>query len=549
LTDNNHVVVSVNFTGAPAAPDPASVYQGSQIIIVRANGTKFPNGDPWRCLTCSIPAANSQGADPDIRDYPQTFNDGLRILAGYNVLQSQVPFQNDNWSPNTTHVYPLRWNTAANGSGPGGSIRELRLHPDSVHLGFNALTISANGVGETSYFSRLSFNPSPSTGTPLVPRYDLVNVTQFADSKNPGSAYIKGDTLVLNSSAIGIVGEFRGFTGKGDEMLTIATIDSGNYDIIAIDLQNGQVRRITERPGYADPIGYSYDGRWSVILDTRATNRTFFLDGMRHVPPVADLVSGAFAASIRNNGPRRFFQPFLFDNHGDCGSYGGQQINAGDGKAGSPSDPNWNALADPRWSWDGTKVIYHQALVVSPHCGGSNPLPCPVSTAQGGRNFRLMLATLTSRKPKPYQPIAPVSDAVPWGTPYVPGGVGPSGGPLPGGNFTLYGSASGYAKVSLFNNTKGAITSVAATYFNFSNDGCNYLSGSESVTTSPLTVTNSRFDWYSNLTVTGEIYATKVTGPGGWHASDDVLTNIFQANGTLVTTVNGVSYYQPVNGG
>lgn len=64
----------------------------------------------------------------------------------------------------------------------------------------------------------------------------------------------------------------------------------------------------------------------------------------------------------------------------------GQKVNAaGDGSPGSVKDPYWNGGADPRWSLDGTRILYFQTLTVAPDCGGVNPLPCPHSTAPGGR--------------------------------------------------------------------------------------------------------------------------------------------------------------------
>src|SRR5947199_1617207 len=128
----------------------------------------------------------------------------------------------------------------------------------------------------------------------------------------------------------------------------------------------------------------SPDGKWFVIEDTRGSDRQMFLAGMRGLPPLTDLVTVSAVSSVRNNGDRRFFQPFLLDRYGDRGNYYGQQLNAGNGKPGSPSDPNWNAMADPRWSPDGGSVVYWQAQVTSPACGGSNPLPCPPTTEADG---------------------------------------------------------------------------------------------------------------------------------------------------------------------
>ena len=51
-------------------------------------------------------------------------------------------------TPAATHIYPIRWNRSADGSGSGGSMRELRLNPDDVHLGWNALIFGGpTGIG------------------------------------------------------------------------------------------------------------------------------------------------------------------------------------------------------------------------------------------------------------------------------------------------------------------------------------------------------------------------------------------------------------------
>src|SRR2546423_2994586 len=161
---------------------------------------------------------------------------------------------------------------------------------------------------------------------------------------------------------------------------------------------------------------------------------------------------------MRNNRNRRFFQPYLLDARGDRGDYHGQQLNAcgakDDATPGSRSicDPLWNGRADPAWSPDGTEVVYWQALVTAPSCGGTNPLPCPASKEPGGRRTRLMLAKLTSRKPLTPKQVAPVPDTVPWGIPYHPSDPFPIHGHLPAGNYVLPGKRSGSATVAITEN-------------------------------------------------------------------------------------------------
>jgi len=553
LPDGYHVVALMEFVGAPAAPDPASIYSGNQIIIVKADGTKFSDGDPWKCVTCGVPAQNAIGINRAL-DYPQTFRDGKRILAGTNIIDCSPFLVTDKQcTADRVHVYPIRWNITPDGSGGGGDIRELRLHPDNVHLGFSSMLIAHNRFDQFGYLARLEFNPKPTTGEPLAPRYDLTNVTLLfregvdqrvltVDPKRP-------DQLRINHNGIE-VGEFRGFSGTGREAYYVGyPWESSNLDVFAVDFTTGKVRRLTTHPEYVDPMDSSPDDKWLVIEDTRGSDRQMFLAAMRGLPPITDIVTSAATSSTRNNGERRFFQPFLLDRWGDRGNYYGQQLNAGNGKPGSPSDPNWNAKADPRWSPDGTSVIYWQSLVTSPACGGNNPLPCPESTEPGGRRMRMMIARFMSRKPVLTKAPTPISDTVPWGTPYIPGTPIPTRAVLPEGNYTLRGAVSGTARVSIAHTPDhSAVSTVAVAYENYSDEHGVVFRGTERVTATRPALTTTSLDWYSDIVQTGKTSARKVTSPDGFKLTIDVMKNIFQATGTLTTAVDGKTYRQPSNG-
>ena len=180
LPDGHAVSASIKFAGAPAAPDRASIYTGTQLIIVKTDGKKFPNGDAWKCITCGVPPANAMGTTAAL-DYPQPFRDSKRILAGTNIIDC-APFRlvDRRCTPAKTHVYPIRWNVTPDGSGRTGNMRELRLHPDNVHLGWNHILFEPI-LAQEAYIGRLKFNPSPTTGTPLAPRYELTNVIGLYD--------------------------------------------------------------------------------------------------------------------------------------------------------------------------------------------------------------------------------------------------------------------------------------------------------------------------------------------------------------------------------
>ncbi|KAJ5761584.1 hypothetical protein N7533_003623 [Penicillium manginii] len=556
LPDGDHVTASLVFTGAPASPDPRSNYTGLNLIIVRTNGTLFPNGDAWKCITCGIPADQKYGLTSSMDyQYPQAFADGTRVLAGSYIIDCGTSqLASPKCTPDKVHIYPLRWNTSPTGSGAGGAIRELRKHPDDVHLTFNALSYSGSIVSQYAYFARLQFNPAPTNGTPLTPRYDLVNVTGLYSSEPTSIFSFKGKNMMINEQAIA-VGEARGLNGVGNEVQYIGfPAESCNIDIFDINLESGKVARMTYGPEYVDPFDVSPDGQWAVIMDTTTTNRMMFLSGMRGIPPLVDSLLTAAISSIRNNGGRRFFVPWVYPRKipyvNSDRSYEGQQVNAaGDGSPGSVNDPFWNGGADPRWSPDGTQIAYFQLLTVAPDCGGSNPLPCPVSTAQGGRTARLMLATLTSRKPQKATKVQPVSDTIRWGVPYIPGSTVPAGLGLSYGNFSLPGKVSGHADVTFTANSAGtALETVDVTYYNYSDNGDNFIAGHEKVTALSPNATLIHVNWISNLSSTGTSRSTKVTSPDGFHFEIDIEENKFYANGTLTTTVDDMIYQQPCNG-
>lgn len=552
LPDSIHMIATLNYTGAPAG----SIYAGPQAVIIKTDGRTFPNGDPWKCITCGVPSANAVGLTDHEWNYPQSFSDSKRLLVGTRIVQCDEPLASTTCTPNNTYMYPLYCKNTADGSGPGGPMRELRLHPDDQHLAWNSFVIDDSGFDQFSYYGKLVVKSMPTTGEPLAPRFDLETVSVlFSPDANATIAIDpeRPDHLLVNKSAIEI-GEARGFSGAKNEVAYIGyPVESCNMDVFAVKLTNGALRRITSHPEYCDPLGISADGEWSVVLDTRRSERMIFMSGLRGIPPLVDLVATAAVSSVRVNGVREFYDPWLVDYHGERGSYFGQMLN--DGGSGIPgsgafNDPNWFAQADPRWSPDGTKIVVRQELILPPACGVTNQPPCPDSTEPGGERARILFFNLTSRQPTapPTQPPGP--ELVPWGIPYVPDTIRVRKH-IPGGSYILEAGVSGHATVTITENSeKTEIVSVAVEYDNYSEDGLNVLNGFENVTATARENMAGDISWFSDLVQTGPWNGTKKTSPDGLHLAIDVLgdmPNIFRANGTLITIVNGESYHQPEN--
>lgn len=548
LPDGKHILAQVTFIGAPVAPNPASIYNGTQLIAIKTGRDKFPNGDAWKCLSCGVYREKTEELD-----YPQAFPDGKRALGGSSILDcGKHNLVDPQCTPKVAKWYSIRWNTSPDGSGAGGAIRELRIHPDGLHLGFNSFTQVNGKLGQNAYFSKLSYNPSPETGLPLSPRYDLVDVTILFDPEDTQPIEVHEDTLIINPQAIS-VGELRGFSGDGKEVTYVGyPTESSNIDAYAVDLGTGATRRLTSHPEYIDPLDFSPNNQWFVAMDTRGTDRQMWVSGMRNIPPITDLVSTSVTSATRNNGRRRFFRPYLLDRYGDRGDYYGQRLDdQGSGVAGSGdyNDPEWNARADPRWSPDGTQIVWWEEITLAPACGGQNPLPCYTSKEPGQAAYRAVVATLTSRKPHARIAVQPASNMVPWGKPYVQGSKSTARPQPAPGNYTLRGKVDGFARVIIGDDsTTKATNNVSVEYFNFTDDGMSFLTGTESVKTRSGSATLTLIDWYSDLVQTvGQAVNTKRTSSDGFHLAIDVLTNMFNANGTLSTKVNGNLYVQPVN--
>jgi hypothetical protein len=530
--DSRYVLLGVEYAGAPAT-GPASVYSGQQVVVESTEGRAFPGGDAWKCITCGVPAASRPGVT--VTGYPpaHALPGDRQVLVGNGILScGGYEITDPRCTPANTHIYPITLGGQPLGATiGGGQTREWRLSPDGVHLGWNALVQTAGSYDEFGFVGRLTWDAASS-------RYDLTNVTMLFNGAPQYQPYIvgPGSTLTFNDAAM--IGEWRGWSSDGTSVLGLQSYESDSIDAFETSLATGQSHPLTRHAEYTDPMFMSPNGKWMLNEEVTGSGRLDFIDAMQGIPPLTDqLPTTGFVSGIRNNSQRRFFLPYLVSTQ----SGRQEQVNAG-------GDPNWNAAADPVWLANSTAVVWAENQVVSPACGGANPLPCPVSAEPGGRHSRVMIARFPTLEPSPQVAPRPTSDAVPWGTPYTAGDAFPTRPHLPAGSYTVRGARSGSASVVITTDSSGTrIMTIKVSYANYSDQRGRVINGTESASLlidspfSPLT-------WNEDLTLAGRQSGTKVTSAGGFKLSPLILENIVQATGTMTTTIDGVTYTQPGNG-
>lgn len=523
---SDYMLVGAQFAGAPAS-GATSVYSGPQVLLVHTDGKTFPNGDPWKCLTCGLTYPANFGGPSGNNDftYPiNGFHDGKRALAGSAVIAcGDYEFADPRCTPDQMHAYPLYWD---NGTGKPGQLREPRLNPDDQHIGFSYIIATRAQYDEFAFAGKLRFDQANS-------RYAIDDVRMMF---NPSPQYLPykvepGNSLHFNPA--GMIGEFRGWTADGRSAIGIQSHESDNIDAWATDNSTGASRLLTHNAMYTDPNGTSPDGKYLLSEQLLGSGRMDFIGGMQGIPPLTDQAgTTGLVSSLHDNMNRRFFLPHLVD----IGSGRSQQLEPiGD----------WNTAADPAWLADSSAAVWADNFAC-----GANPSAhtCAGSPEPGGRNSRVMIARFPGLHATPPPAVPPAPEAT-WGVPYQPGQAMPVRPHLPAGSYTVKGAKKGEAKVEITEDAaKARIMNLSVAYTDYSDTPGVVLNGTESV------VRGSDSDiadmtLHENLTMTGRQQGTKKTSePDGFTMKAAMLQSGFQVTGTLTTTIDGCAYTQPANG-
>lgn len=175
--------------------------------------------------------------------------------------------------------------------------------------------------------------------------------------------------------------EAKSFTDGGKTLVFSATLaQAGNVDDFLLDLETGNVTRITSHPEWDEGAEFSPDGKWMVMESTRGQDVLSVITEIP-LPPLIDFSLVLPITNITLAGPMFApHEPFLLDRTGDRGDYFGQRLS-------TEGDEGWAVREGVHWHPDGTRVVWGAFL---------NP-------AQEDTHIRV--ARLTSRSPIPSQPI------------------------------------------------------------------------------------------------------------------------------------------------
>lgn len=402
--------------------------------------TIAPDGSDFRCLTCPLA---TPGVAPLWKPIP--FRDGRRVVVR---VGEQTPLAAADHGilecrPSVLDcqqavVVPVEPPSAGDPN-VSQDERELRPAPDGLHVGVTQIR-SGTPVSIVGRLER------------LADRYEI-----------------------RDARVVSAVGELKQFTPDQRAVIIAAYAQNpygaANPDAVRVDLADGRVSRVTNHPDYDEPVELSPDGEWFAVGSGRGGD---FLSVFSQVPRpgflnvAMETVVGFFFATQR----APLLEPWLVDRWGARGDYKGQLLNPGAFAEG------WEGRMIMNWSPDGTRIAFWEAPI------------SPGPDWQGGPS-RLVVTTLTSRTPTTLPAPQPMP-SLDW-APSVAGYVPPPHDPT-----SRAGAFSGTATVSY---VPGTVHQLAVTWTDFSDDGRDFIDGTERFEFVPGTL--GRMTWDADVRLHG----------------------------------------------
>lgn len=415
---------SIYFGATPAAGGRQEIYQ------ISVDGSKV------ECITCGVSTEVTAGLS---RVVP--FQDG----SGRLMIQVTT-------SPNSYVVYE----ETADGkqlvpviTPPAGARvldpqREMRISPDGTHVLFSQIQMSPQGL---------------ITAVPVVGRLERTD-----------AGYEIADARVVYP-----VGEGKQWTPDGKGVIILGgRYEAGNVDDIVVDLETGEVTRLTGNLDYDEDIDMSPNGQWIAVGSTRGYDA---LTPMSRIVRPAFLpadIQGAVYEAYRGTGDSTNItnQEWVIAIEDDLkGENGIPVFSDGDGYT-ARSMASWNSTGDAVAFWEASKV--------------------------DETDTRLVIAKLdytTSVGPVEGDRTTPDPTWAPELKTYVP-----SAAPLPPTG-TYAGAGGGSAVVSEATDATTGHIVRTVTYTDYVNEQGMILNGTESTDT---TASQSSIHYLADITVTGE---------------------------------------------
>jgi hypothetical protein len=329
------------------------------------------------------------------------------------------------------------------------------MSPDGVHVASGLVTTRGYLV-VISELTRISDEKGE--------RYELKNAKVIAGDKTETDPS-KFRPLVNGS------GEVKSFADMGASLICSSHFESNNFDLAKINLQTGEVTRLTKHFSYEEGTYPSPDGKWIIFQTHKQTPR---MDAFGLIPrptfagfPQIGAVAMQRNAEFEGYLPvRRFYGLAMVDKYGDRArlpedGYTGQDITIA-----KDNFTVYNHFGNFTWDPTSTHGVFWEQKD-------------PRQEKAGEQRGRLRMIRFTSRKPS--KPLVPVSPDIKWATDLKdikwPATVVPEQG-------TLKGYISGYAEISTQRPAAGGSGEPRRVikYFNFSDDGLVVLNGTESTT-------------------------------------------------------------------
>lgn len=393
------------------------------------------DGADVQCITCGVSTEITGGlgrVDP--------FDDGTGRL----MIQVRT-------SPNSYVVYEetaegkqlIPVITPPSGARAIDPQREMRISPDGTHVLFSQIQMTSTGL---------------ITAVPVVGRLERTD-----------AGYEIADARVVYP-----VGEGKQWTPDGKGVIILGgRYEAGNVDDIVVDLETGEVTRLTGNLDYDEDIDMSPNGQWIAVGSTR---------GYDALTPMSRIVRPAFLPAD--------IQGAVYEKYrgtGDSTNITNQEwivaieddLKGEDGIPVFVDGDGYTARSMASWNNTGDAVAFWEA------------------SGADETDTRLVIANVkytTSVGPVEGDRITPEPTWAPELKTYVP-----SAAPLPPTG-TYAGAGGGSALVSEVTDETGHITRTV-TYTDYVNEEGMILNGTESTVT---TASQSNVRYTANITVTGE---------------------------------------------